>query len=281
MILIADSGLTKTDWRLALNENSIVSFETKGLSPFFCSDEDYRVALEEAFPKNIDISNVSQLFFYGSGCAGEEKGLKAQQALKAIFKNADVRAYSDLLGAARSLFGDGKGVIAILGTGSNIAYYDSKNIIHRTPSLGFVLGDEGSGAFIGKQLLQSYFYGLMPKSLSEKLNSQHNINLSVVLDKVYTQPKPSAYLASFVPFVNENINELFMQQLVYNAFVALYEKHLKVIPELNSYGLGVVGSIGSVFKDALAKVAHDKGFEIKGFSQFPIESLTKYHIARG
>lgn len=278
MILIADSGLTKTDWRLVLNDNSVISFETKGLSPFFCSDEDYRTALQTSFPKDVDPSNVSHLFFYGSGCAGEEKGQKAQNALKSIFTEADVKVFSDLLGAARSLFADGKGVIAILGTGSNIAFYDGIKVIHRTPSLGFVLGDEGSGAFIGKQLLQSYFYSLMPLALSERFKSQFNIELSVVLDKVYAQPKPSAYLASFVPFVKENINEVFIQQLVYSVFDSLYEKHLKVIPELNLYGLGVIGSIGSVFKDVLLKIANDKGFEVKGFSQYPIEALTKYHI---
>jgi len=280
MILIADSGLTKTDWRLVVNENSIITFETKGLSPFFCSDEDYRSALQAAFPKDIDSSNVSHLFFYGSGCAGEEKGQKAQQALKSIFTKAEVKVYSDLLGAARSLFADGKGVVAILGTGSNIAFYDGEKVIHTTPSLGFVLGDEGSGAFIGKQLLQSYFYGLMPSALSDKLRVQYNVDLSVVLDKVYAQPKPSAYLASFVPFVKENINEEYIQQLVYSVFDSLYEKHLKVIPELTTHGMGVIGSIGSVFKDILLKVASNKGFEVKGFSQYPIESLTKYHISQ-
>ncbi len=280
MILIADSGLTKTDWRLVVDKNNIVSFETKGLSPFFCSDEDYRTALNGSFPKDIAPSNVSHLFFYGSGCAGEEKGQKAQNALKSIFIGADVKVFSDLLGAARSLFADGKGVIAILGTGSNIAFYDGERVIHHTPSLGFILGDEGSGAYIGKQLLQSYFYGLMPADLSDKFRLQCNVDLSVVLDKVYAQPKPSAYLASFVPFVKDNLNEVFMQQLVYSVFDALYEKHLKVIPELNTHGLGVIGSIGSVFKDILLKVASSKVFEVKGFSQYPIESLTKYHIAR-
>lgn len=280
MILIADSGLTKTDWKLVVNENNIVSFETKGLSPFFCSDEDYRTALHAAFPKEIDLLNVTHLFFYGSGCAGEEKGQKAQHALKSVFAKADVTVYSDLLGAARSLFADGKGVVAILGTGSNIAFYDGEKVIHRTPSLGFVLGDEGSGAFIGKQLLQSYFYGLMPSYLSDKFRLQYNVDLSVILDKVYAQPKPSAYLASFVPFVKENINEEFMQQLVYGVFDLLYEKHLKVIPELTTHGMGVIGSIGSIFKDILLKVAGDRGFEVKGFSQYPIELLTKYHIAQ-
>lgn len=280
MLLIADSGLTKTDWRLVLNDKSIIKFETKGLSPFFCSEEDYHTALKSSFPSKIESSMVSKVFFYGSGCAGEEKGFKAQQALQSFFINAQVYAYSDLLAAARSLFGDEKGVIAILGTGSNIAFYDGIQVIHRTPSLGFILGDEGSGAFIGKQLVQSFFYGQMPYELSESFKNRFDLDLSNVLDKVYAQPKPSAYLASFVPFVKENLDDEFMGRLVYRVFENLYEKHLKVIPELNTYGLGVVGSVGSVFKDILLKVAYDNGFEIKRFVQYPVESLVNYHILK-
>lgn len=280
MVIIADSGLTKTDWRLVLNDRSIIKFETKGLSPFFCSEEDYHNALSTSFPTQIDPLLVTNVFFYGSGCAGEEKGLKAQQALQSFFVRAKVNAYSDLLAAARSLFGDSKGVIAILGTGSNIAFYDGVQVIHRTPSLGFILGDEGSGAYIGRQLIQSFFYGQMPQDLSDSIKSKYDLELSHVLDRVYAQPKPSAYLASFVPFANENIENEYIRQLVYGVFENLYEKHLKVMPELRTYGLGVVGSVGSVFKDILLKIAKDKGFEIKGFIQYPVESLVNYHIQR-
>ncbi len=280
MIVIADSGLTKTDWRLVLEDKSVIKFETKGLSPFFCSEEDYHSALKSSFPDNINPLLVTNVFFYGSGCAGEEKGLKAQQALQSFFVEAQVDAYSDLLAAARSLFGDGKGVIAILGTGSNIAFYDGVRVIHKTPSLGFILGDEGSGAYIGRQLIQSYFYGQLPSELVDAIKSKYHLELSEVLDRVYAQPKPSAYLASFVPFVNENIKNKYMNQLIYNVFENLYEKHLKVIPELNTYGLGVVGSVGFVFKDILIKVAADKGFSIKDFNRYPVESLVEYHIRK-
>ncbi len=280
MIVIADSGLTKTDWRLVLKDRNIIKFETKGLSPFFCTEEDYYTALQSAFPSQIEPSMVSKVFFYGSGCAGEEKGLKAKEALQLFFVKAQVSVYSDLLAAARSLFGDDKGVVAILGTGSNIAFYDGIQVIHRTPSLGFILGDEGGGAYIGRQLIQSFFYGQFPSELSESIKSKYNLDLSHVLDRIYAQPKPSAYLASFVPFVNENIDHVFMSQLVYDVFEDLYEKHLKVIPELNTYGLGVVGSVGSIFKDFLLRIATDKGFLIKGFNQYPIESLEDYHIQK-
>ncbi|RPH33204.1 MAG: hypothetical protein EHM93_05915 [Bacteroidales bacterium] len=280
MLLIADSGLTKTDWRLVLNDKSVIPFETKGLSPFFCSEEDYHIALQSAFPSHAEPTKVKEVFFYGSGCAGEEKGFKAQQALQSFFTKAKVNAYSDLLAAARSLFGDDKGVIAILGTGSNIAFYDGCQVIHRTPSLGFILGDEGSGSYIGKQLIQSFYYNLLPLELSESLKKQFALDLGHVLDRVYAQPKPSAYLASFVPFVKENISHPFINQLVYNIFENLYDKHLKVLPELKTYGLGVVGSVGSVFQEILLKLAEDKGFVIKGFNRYPVETLLSYHIQK-
>ena len=280
MIVVADSGLTKTDWRVVLSDKTVIPFETKGLSPFFCNEEDYYNALLASFPSTLDPTSVSKVFFYGSGCAGEEKGYKAQQALQSFFGKAQANAYSDLLAAARSLFGDGKGVVAILGTGCNIAFYDGINVIHRNPSLGFILGDEGSGAYIGRQLLQAYFYNFLPVELSKSLEKQYDLDLSHVLDRIYSQPKPSAYLASFVPFVNENISDEYVNWLVYNVFNKLYDLHLKIIPELKTYGLGVVGSVGFVFKDVLNRIAEDKGFEVKKFIQYPIDSLICYHVQK-
>jgi glucosamine kinase len=280
MIVVADSGLTKTDWRVVLLDKTIIPFETKGLSPFFCNEDDYIKALTSSFPSNLDPNNVSQVFFYGSGCAGEEKGLKAQQSLQLFFVNARTSAYSDLLAAARSLFGDGKGTVAILGTGSNIAFYNGQGVNHVTPSLGFILGDEGSGAFIGRQLIQAYFYGQLPKDLSRSLCDCYDLELSHMLDRIYSQPKPSAYLASFVPFVKENISNQFLSNMMLKVFEDLYEYHLKVIPELRDYGLGVVGSVGFIFKEILLSIAEKKGFEIKKFLQYPIDSLTNYHIQK-
>ncbi|MHC1702297.1 MAG: hypothetical protein AB9846_00185 [Tenuifilaceae bacterium] len=280
MIVVADSGLTKTDWRIILSNEQIIPFETKGLSPFFCNKDDYYNALESAFPKDINPLDITKVFFYGSGCAGEEKGLKAQQSLQLYFKKAQTNAYSDLLAAARSLFGDKKGVIAILGTGSNIAYYNGTQVIHRTPSLGFILGDEGSGSYIGRKLLKAYFYGNLPSVLSSALEKRYNLELSHVLDKVYSQPKPSAFLASFVPFVKENISHPVLYNLVDTVFDDLYNSHLSVIPELTANGLGVVGSVGFVFQEILLKKAVEKNFKIVGFTQYPIESLINYHIQK-
>jgi glucosamine kinase len=280
MIVVADSGLTKTDWRVVLPDKTVIPFETKGLSPFFCHEDDYVNALTSSFPSNLDPNDVSEVFFYGSGCAGDEKGFKAKQSLQLFFVKAGASAYSDLLAAARSLFGDGKGTVAILGTGSNVAFYNGQSVNHVTPSLGFILGDEGSGASIGRQLIQAYFYGQLPEDLSRSLSDRYNLELSHVLDRIYSQPKPSAYLASFVPFVKENISNKFLSNMMLKVFEDLYEYHLKVIPELGDYGLGVVGSVGFVFKDIMLNIAEKKGFEIKEFLQYPIDSLTKYHIQK-
>ena len=280
MIVVADSGLTKTDWRIILPNKSVIPFETKGLSPFFCNEDDYYNSLLSAFPSGINPSEVAKVFFYGSGCAGEEKGYKAQQALQSFFEKAHTHAFSDLLAAARSLFGDGKGVIAILGTGSNIAYYDGVNVIHRTPSLGFVLGDEGSGAYIGRQLLRAYYYKTLPVDISEMMDERFDLELNHVLDRIYSQPKPSTYLASFVPFVNENIKKPAIYSLVFSVFNDMYQSHLRVIPELKNYGLGVVGSVGYVFRDILTKLSEEQNFKLVGFTQYPIEKLIDYHLQR-
>ena len=178
------------------------------------------------------------------------------------------------------LFGDEKGVIAILGTGSNIAFYDGVKVNHTTPSLGFILGDEGSGAFIGRQLLQSYFYGLLPQHISNMLLERYDLELSHVLDRIYSQQKPSAYLASFVPFVKESIQDEYMNLFVRRVFENLYNYQLSVIPELKTYGLGVVGSVGFVFKDVICAMAKEKGFEVKSFIQYPIDSLINYHVQK-
>lgn len=280
MIVVADSGLTKTDWRVILDNKTVVPFLTKGLSPYFCDDDDYYSSLNAAFPSDLNPEDVKKVFFYGSGCAGEEKGSKAQKSLQTYFKNAQNFAYSDLLAASRALFGDGRGVVAILGTGSNIAYYDGVKVIHKTPSLGFVLGDEGSGAYIGRRLIREFYYGNLPAELKTAFSDQFNLELSHVLDRVYSQPKPSAYLASFVPFVSENINHKFMHDLVFDVFEDLYKSHLSVIPELKIYGLGVVGSVGFVFRDILNKHAQRNGFKIVECAQYPIESLINYHIQK-
>lgn len=279
MIIIADSGATKTDWRILKDDRTSVHFDTKGLNPFFSTPEDFFIALQNGFPIYIDRHNINEVFFYGAGCAGQEKGLQAQHAISRFFDNARVFVFSDLLAAARSLFGNKPGVVAILGTGSNIAYYNGSDVRHYTPSLGYILGDDGSGTYICRHLLKSYFYNQLPADLSAALSDQYNVELSFVLDRIYSQPQPTSFLASFIPFVHENINNPVISMIVRQSFEDLYDNHLVTIPELSSCGLGVVGSVGYIFRDLIKELAIEKGFKLHEFVQYPIEKLQDYHFA--
>ncbi len=278
MIIVADSGATKTDWRVIKNDRTVIPFTTKGLNPFFSNEDDFFSALNAGFPSQLSPNGVEKVFFYGAGCAGEEKGYKAQMALQNFFTNSKSFAFSDLLAAARALFGNNQGVIAILGTGSNIAYYDGINTQHYTPSLGYVLGDEGSGAYIGKKILRSYFYNQLSAELAESFASMYRLDLPMVLDNIYIQPKPSSYLASFIPFVHDNIDNPLIFNIVKSSFMDLYTQHLSKIPELNEKGLGIIGSVGYIFRQIIEQIAQDQGFKIINFLQYPIENLVKFHI---
>lgn len=276
MIIIADSGATKTDWRVLEGENE-VKFETTGLSPFFNTNENFQQALKSGFPSNLNPANVDEVFFYGSGCALEERGQMVESYLKNFFTNAKTHAYSDALGAAKALFGDDSGVVVILGTGCNVTFYDGKELKAQTPSLGYALGDEGSGAYIGRLLLRKYLYRLLPNDVNLMLEKAYDVSLSTILDNIYGCAKPSAYLASFVPFVVQNRNHPAVIQIVDEAFADLYRYHLSAFSNLAELKIGVIGSVGHIFSDRLNALASEKGFSISQYLQYPILKLVGYH----
>lgn len=276
MIIIADSGATKTDWRVLEGENE-VHFETTGLSPFFNNNDNFQQALNSGFPSNMDAANVEEVFFYGSGCALEERGQMVETYLKNFFTNAKTHAYSDALGAAKALFGDNSGVVVILGTGCNVTFYDGKELKAQTPSLGYALGDEGSGAYIGRLLLRKYLYHLLPNDVCKLLEQQYDVSLSTILDSMYVKAKPSAYLASFVPFVVQHRNHHAVIQIVDEAFNDLYRYHLSAFSNLAELKIGVIGSVGHIFSDRLNALAAKNGFSISQYLQYPILKLVEYH----
>lgn len=277
MIIIADSGATKTDWRILDNGKSIASFETIGLSPYFNKQEDFLGALNQNYPKEVNPERVRQIFFYGSGCGVHERGQDVARYLGIFFSNAKIQAVSDALGAARALFKRKHGIVVILGTGSNIAYYDGELLTNRTPSLGFVLGDEGSGAYMGRLLLRAYLYKSLDPEVSRKLEQQFNVELSHILNMVYSAPRPSAYLASFVPFILENIDNPSVYSIVKESFVALYKYHFTVFDNLSELPIGVTGSVGCLFSKVLDSVGQEYGFKISQYLRYPIDELIKYH----
>lgn len=276
MIVVADSGATKTDWRI-VEGDTVLRFETTGLSPYFNTREDFVRELTRNIPSGFTPESVSAVFFYGSGCGTAERGNDVARYLSVFFANARVEAHSDALGAARALFGRGEGIVAILGTGSNITRYNGTDLDARTPSLGYVLGDEGSGAYMGRLLLRAYFYGSLTGSIRAKFEAEFNPELSDVLHRVYGESKPSAFLASFVPFIIANASDGQIAALIDTAFSDMCRVHLQPYADEKDLPIGVVGSVGCLLSERLDRVASQHGFTIARYLRYPVEELVKYH----
>lgn len=282
MMLIADSGSTKTDWRLVDENKNIHQFSTAGFNPLFQSTEVIskelrEVLLPQLLSAGIEAGRPMQIFYYGASCSSEERSKIVRDAIAQNFPKAEIEVEHDLLGAARALCGHEAGIAAILGTGSNSCYYDGKEIVENVPSLGFILGDEGSGAHIGKRFITDYLYKEMPADLAQRFYDRFKITKEDVLDAVYKKPMPSRFLASFSKFIYQNLKEQYVVDLVANCFrdffdrqVCKYEKHKEV--QLHS-----VGSVGFYYSNILRAVAVEKGVSTGRIIETPIAGLTLYH----
>ncbi|MDD4214359.1 MAG: ATPase [Bacteroidales bacterium] len=275
MILIADSGSTKTHWKQIHADGSDESHYTKGLNPYFAGADIFDKVLSKDLP--VDKNKIMCIHFYGAGCGADSKAEQVANFIKSHFPKARIYVYSDLLGAARALLGNNKGIACILGTGSVSCVYDGKKISRRTPSLGYILADEGGGASLGKELLKAYFYKKLPTPLHQAFEKDFNISREEVLDKVYRQPAPNAYLASFSKFIRANHQEPFIHNLVYGCFKEFFINHIIVYPSFKKLPLAFTGSVSSNLKDILAEVASELGASISKIMKEPMEGLVEYH----
>lgn len=274
MILIADSGSTKTSWALIDNGYLKNSFTTEGLNPLTSTQDKINKVLQEVLVA-ADIQPVNQIYFYGAGCGTTESQRTILTLLQSVFAFATIEVESDLLGACRALCGNEKGLVGILGTGSNACQYDGNIIQSRIPSLGFILGDEGSGNHIGRVFLKEYFSGAMPNELRIVFKQQYNIELSNVLDNIYHQPSPNRYLAQFARFALQNRQHKYTQTLLHQAFTQFITT--QVLP-IGSGTLHLVGSIAHTFQQELAESAQNCNIKIGKVIKEPIEGLILYHL---
>ncbi len=281
MILIADSGSTKTDWRLIDDNKKIHQFATQGINPYFTSSDEISLIIQNELLSQIQFPLVGtplSVFFYGAGCGSDSKKEIVRIALLKNFHRAFVEVYSDMLGAARSLCGANPGIAAILGTGANTCYYDGNNIIESTPSLGYVLGDEGSGAHIGKTFVQAFLNKEMPEALSNRFYERFNLGKEEMLDAIYKQPNPNRFLASFSKFIYQNLKEQFVVDLVANCFGQFFDKHICKYSKHKEVKLSCVGSVAFYYSNILRAVAANKGVNIETIIETPIAGLTLYHL---
>lgn len=276
MKLIADSGSTKTSWKLISESGEINNFKTTGINPFFRTEEDIFLELrEKLFPETG--AGIDQIYFYGAGIVNAEKGDVIQKALKRIYSQALIETHSDVLGAARALFGDNPGIACILGTGSNTCLYDGQHIVQGISPLGFILGDEGSGAVMGRKLLGDYFKEVMPAKLREDFGIQFGITREEALERVYRTEKPNQFLAQFVPFLSAHLDSAYCQEFVQQNFMEFFERNVIRIPEHTRYSIGFVGSVAFHFGQVLKNSASYYGYNEITILKDPIEGLETYY----
>jgi N-acetylglucosamine kinase-like BadF-type ATPase len=279
MILIADSGSTKTSWCIAGGKNSTRYFYTDGINPFFRTPEDIFDELNQKLLPEIN-GEVDQIYFYGAGIINEQKAEVIKTALQKLFPHSEIEILNDLLAAARATLVQKKGIACILGTGSNSCLYNGNEIVENVPPLGFILGDEGSGAALGKQLLADYLKGIMPKNISEKFQKQYHFSYAGFMEGVYKKEKPNRFLASFVPFIAENIAEKYCSALVENSFEAFLKRNVFRYPEYQTRPLAFVGSVAFYFREQLLKMTGENQLEIKTIVKDPMEGLLAFHLKK-
>lgn len=278
-ILIADSGSTKTQWNLVSKDKKIKESFSIGINPYFISKDQIIENLNHHFTDIEEREGVEQLFFYGAGCTLAEKCSIVYSALKEVFVNANIEVDSDLLASARAVFGNSQGISCILGTGSNVAVYDGEKFIDNINSLGYALGDQASGAYIGKELVRAYFQAEMPKELRTKFKNYFKIELATVLDNVYKQNFPNRYLAGFAPFASKNIENEFIENLITKGIKEFIIFQLGSLNfDKSQYDIGFVGSVAYYFKDILTNQLKLNGYNVGKIIKAPIEGLLEYHI---
>ncbi len=276
LTLIADSGATKTQWCL-LSNGTKKTFFTQGISPYFLNSQQItELVTTELLPKlkNVIIAN---LFYYGTGCFDPKNARMVKGALKKVFPGADIEVGTDLLGAARSLCGSGKGIVCNLGTGTFSCYYNGKKIVKSRPGPGYVLGDEGSGAYLGKKVLQYYLYEIFDEDLYYRFNKKYNTNRDEILQNVYKKPFPNRYLASFALFLAENRGHYMVENILEDGINDFFFYHLCKYPEVWKAPVNFIGSVAYGFKDVLGELCHSYEFELGKVLKNPMQDLVKYH----
>jgi len=275
-ILIADSGATKCEWCL-LHDGKQKKLDTQGISPYFLDEAGIVRVIESELKPSIARWQVDAVYYYGTGCKDPDNRKLVQRAIRRVFSGADVHVTHDLMGAALSVCGDGKGIACILGTGSNSCYFDGKKIAKNSPGLGFVLGDEGSGAYLGKKVLQYYLYNTFDEDLRYKFDAKYATNTSEILESVYKRPLPNRYLASFTLFLVENRGHYMVENIIEDGLNDFFFQHLCKYRESWKLPIHFVGGVAYGFRDVIRELCGTYEFELGTILKKPMDGLVKYH----
>lgn len=274
--LIADSGATKAEWCL-VNGGKIKTIFTQGISPYFLNTVQITdLLIKELKPKLKNVS-IDEVFYYGTGCANPENAKSVKKAITKVLPGAKVAVTHDLMAAARALCGRKKGIACILGTGSNSCYFDGKKIVKNSPGLGYVLGDEGSGAYLGKKVIQYYLYGTFDDELMGRFDVTYTTNKSEILENVYKKPLPNRYLAGFARFLADNRGHYMIENIIEDGLNDFFFNHLCKYRETWTLPVSFAGSVAFGFKDVLQDLCNSYEFDLGRVMKNPMEGLLEYH----
>ncbi len=276
MILIADSGSTRTTWSV-ITDNGISpkTCETSGINPYLQTPEEISDTLKREF--TLGKGPFDALFFYGAGCANPEKIEAVRLSLDNFFKAGNINVFSDLMAAARSLCGKSPGIVAILGTGSNSCYYNGNEIARHVSPLGYILGDEGSGTVLGRKLLADVLKNQLPEEIISAFNKKYGLQPSEILENVYRKPFPNRFMAQFTHFISDHIDNPLMYKLVKSSFAEFLERNIKQFPEAAHLPVHVTGSIGWHFSDIFRAAIREAGFTAGVITKTPMDGLIRFH----
>jgi len=276
MILIADSGATKTTWAL-LKDNDVITHHTSGFNPYYMAPDVIQKILSEEMITEISGAEVSEIFFYGSGCSTENNCAVVSTALKDHFPEAKIEVQHDLLAAARALLGRNEGIACILGTGANSCSYDGEKITHNVPSLGYMFGDEGSGAYIGRKFLTAYLKKKLAKEIIDAFDEEFQYTLEDILRSVYNDGNPSTYMASFTHFLAKHEHHDDIREILFSSFIEFFTESVSKYSRYKLIPVSFVGSVAFHFRHILNEAAWQQGVSIGRIEQAPMEGLIRYH----
>jgi len=274
--LIADSGSTKTEWCLLKNNKSTL-FTTEGMSPYFVNEQQVEQIISTEVIPQLNKTKIDEIFFYGTGCKNPANIKMFKKVFKKLFAGALVNVDNDLSGAAKALCGNEKGVACILGTGSNSCFYNGKRIVKNSPGLGFILGDEGSGAYLGKKLIQHYLYNILDEDLRARFDAQFVTTESEIIESVYKKPLPNRYLASFAIFLAENRGHYMVENIIEDGLNDFFYTHIISYRESPNYPIHFTGGIAYGFKDVVTRLCNNYDLQVGNILRSPMEGLIRYH----
>lgn len=277
MILIADSGSTKSDW-VAISNNDTIRFNTVGFNPYFHDEEFVFSGIKDNQSLYSISSQIEKVYFYGAGCSSEKLNSIILRGLQKVFTHAEINVDHDLSACAFATYQGEPGISCIIGTGSNSCFYDGFNVLESIPSLGYILGDEGSGAYFGKKLLADFLYNKLPANIHLSLQKELDLDKEKIISNVYMKPGANVYLASFMPFIFSHFKDKFISNMILEGFKSFIDIHVKCYDNYDTYKVHFIGSIACLFKKELEQACLFHNVTLGQLIQKPIDGLVDYHL---